>query len=78
VVLDTYGVSVPLPGRYAHITFRGVPHSPSQVPRKKEWWLHSECHLGSRSNFCLHVMFTGTDVEIAADEVKFAFKDEKS
>src|SRR5437868_11574169 len=29
VVLDTYGVSVPLPGRYAHITFRGVPHCPS-------------------------------------------------
>jgi len=67
LVLDTSGVLVPLPGRYAHVTFQGVRRCPSRVPRKKEWWLYSEFHLGSRSNFCLHVMFTETDVEIAAD-----------
>jgi Protein of unknown function (DUF4085) len=78
LVLDTFGVSVPLPERYAHVTFQGVRQCPSHIPRKKEWWLYSEFHLGSRSNFCLHVMFTKTDVKIAADEIRVRFKNERS
>src|SRR3954465_15060412 len=77
LVLDTFGACIPLPRRYAHITFQGVRQCPSPIPRKKEWWLYSEFHLGSRSNFCLHVMFTETDVKIAADEIAVRFKDKK-
>jgi hypothetical protein len=77
LVLDTSGCFVPFPKRYAHITFRGVRQCPPHAPRKKEWWLYSELHLGSRSNFSLHVMFTETDVEIAADEIRVSFKNEK-
>lgn len=78
LVLDTAGVFAPLPARYAHITFKGVRQSPFPMPRKKEWWFYSEVHLGSRSKFCLHVMFTQTDVEISADEVGVIFKNDKS
>jgi hypothetical protein len=77
IVLDTSGVFAPLPARYAHVTFQGARQRPHH-PRKKEWWLYSEFHLGSRSNFRLHVMFTATDVVIAADEVRLRFKNEKS
>ena len=78
LVLDTAGVFVPFRRRYAHVTFLGMQRCPPQVPHKKEWWLYSEFHLGSRTNFCLHVMFTETDVEIAANEIRLRFKNEKS
>lgn len=76
VVLDTFGTFVPLPARYAHLTFLGVSQCPSEIPRKKEWWLFDEFHLGSQSRFCLHLMFTETDVQIAADAVRVRFKNE--
>ena len=34
--------------------------------------------VSGRSRFCLHVMFTQTDVEISADEIKLRFTDKKS
>jgi hypothetical protein len=78
VILDTAGAIMPLPKRYAHITFTGVRRCPARLPRKKEWWHSDEFHLGSRSKFCLHVMFTKTDVEIPADEIRLRFQHEKS
>ena len=78
LILDTAGAIFPLPRRYAHITFTGVRVCPSQLPRKKEWWRSDEFHLGSRSKFCLHVMFTKTDVEIPADQIRLTFKDKRS
>jgi hypothetical protein len=73
--LDTAGTIYPLPKRFAYLTFTGVRTKPPRLPRKKEWWNMSEFHLGSRTRFCLHVMFTDTDVEIAADDVRIRFQD---
>ena len=78
MVLDTAGALDPFPKRYAHITFTSVHRCPSPLPRKREWWHSSEFHLGSRSKFCLHLMFTQTDLEIPADEIRLRFKNEKS
>lgn len=78
LILDTAGAIIRLPKRYAHITFTGVRRCPERLPSKKEWWLSTEFHLGSQSKFCLHVMFTNTDVEIPADEVRLRFHDENS
>ena len=78
LILDTAGAIMPLPRRYAHITIIGVRRCPARLPRKKEWWHSDEFHLGSRSKFCLHVMFTKTDVEIPADEIRLAFNDKGS
>ena len=78
LILDTAGAVCPLPGRYAYITFSGVRQKPKSMPRKKEWWDSNEFHLGSRSKFCLHVMFTKTDMEIPADEIRLRFKNKKS
>jgi hypothetical protein len=78
LVLDTAGATMPLPKRYAHITFTGVRRCPPRLPGKEEWWHSDEFHLGSRSKFCLHVMFTKTDVEIPADEIRLKFQNEKS
>jgi len=77
-ILDTAGAIFPLARRYAHITFTGVRVCPVRLPRKKEWWHSDEFHLGSRSKFCLHVMFTNTDLEIPADAIRLTFKDKSS
>ncbi len=73
-----YGRNFKIYKRYAHITFTGVRRCPARLPRKKEWWHSDEFHLGSRSKFCLHVMFSKTDVEIPADEIRLRFENEKS
>ena len=77
-VLDTAGGMTSFPKRYAHLTFTGVQRSPARLPRKKEWWHSDEFHLGSRTKFCLHIMFTSTDIEIPADEIRLRFEDKIS
>src|SRR5690349_9934773 len=70
MVLDTSGTFFVYRSRYAHITFTGIRSRPAGLPRKKDWWIWDEFHLGSRTKFVLHVMFTETEIEIPADEIK--------
>jgi len=77
LTLDTAGAFHAFPKRYAHITFTGVRHSPSPLPRNKDWWIWDEFHLGSRTKFSLHVMFTETEIEIPAEEIRLRFKSNK-
>lgn len=74
LVLDTAGTFFVFPKRYAHITFTDVRRCPSPLPEKKDWWIWDEFHLGGRSKFSLHVMFTKSEIEIPANEIKLRFK----
>jgi hypothetical protein len=74
LILDTARTFFIFPKRYAHITFTGVRHSPSPLPKKKDWWIWDEFHLGSRTKFSLHVMFTKTEIQIPADDIRLRFK----
>jgi hypothetical protein len=76
LLLDTAGTFLPLPKRYAHLTFTGVRRCPPQLPKKKEWWNWDEFHLGSRTKFSLHVMFTRSEIEIPADDIRLRFKND--
>jgi hypothetical protein len=78
LILDTAGAFHAFPKRHAHITFTGVRHPPSPLPQKKDWWIWDELHLGSRTKFSLHVMFTETEIEIPADNVSVRFKNERT
>ena len=75
LILDTEHEEMPFPERYVHLIFASVIKRPKILPKKREWWNLEELHLGTRINFCLHVLFTNSEMEIAADEVRIKILD---
>ncbi len=56
-------------GYRVRLTFDGVRRRLRTRGLVGQWWFYREVHLCSHSKFCLHVLFTKSEMEIEANEL---------
>ena len=56
-------------GYRVRLTFDGVRRRLRTRSLVGQWWLYREVHLCRRSKFCLHLLFTKSELELEANEL---------